>query len=457
MRYRVLTYLYVLCLPLYSFSIFLDRDFLSLWVSLLIGFLLFWDACLGRPMRFHRSLKWLLLTMVIFAISSAVTVSSPDPGFSPIAKVWAQVARLAYCSYIFVIFQNVISSNDTLTRVMQFQIAFGNMASVWGICQVVMANVLGGGSFLFPPITNLTFQSHESGYISNGRYLIRATACFPEPSWFGYFLVGNTMLIIAKGLSSEEKDKVKKNTVSLILHLVGILTTMSMGAFIVLAVSVLLMLLYHRGRQTLRAVFGRILPVTAIVTLLILVSPLRSKVNILLEGRFEELAGVNWSASQQNMTSTTDRLDAARIALDLFVEHPLLGVGAGNYGYWYNKLGGWEAWNATPAGVQFTLLAEVGILGLAAFSTFIAVAMKTPRECLTKDPHTRAYFWSAVSLLIFWFGLTDWYDAVFWFQLTALVVSRSLWSETQPHASRRAVRGVSKVPAPAVAQPEAAR
>jgi hypothetical protein len=79
--------------------------------------------------------------------------------------------------------------------------------------------------------------------------------------------------------------------------------------------------------------------------------------------------------SSTRLTSTGgQRYDIWRIALDDFVDHPIAGVGAGNYSFSYYRHRHTDRNLSDPHGIPFQLLGDTGIVGFALFAAFL-VAM----------------------------------------------------------------------------------
>ncbi len=80
------------------------------------------------------------------------------------------------------------------------------------------------------------------------------------------------------------------------------------------------------------------------------------------------------STGSTRLLSTTpeERFDYARVALRLFVQQPVLGVGAGNFGRRYDQLRRYEKHSLYPHDVALRALSETGILG---FGLLVAVVV----------------------------------------------------------------------------------
>ena len=120
--------------------------------------------------------------------------------------------------------------------------------------------------------------------------------------------------------------------------------------------------------------------------------------------------------------SVNQRVDGAISALRMLRDHPLCGIGIGNFepffDDYYQKNPESLRIYTVPDNVLFMILAETGILGLLTFLIFVALVV---RACLlalkaTKtDAYWNRYVW-AVCVAILGFGVNCLaYDGMFWF------------------------------------------
>lgn len=135
--------------------------------------------------------------------------------------------------------------------------------------------------------------------------------------------------------------------------LIGLVGTQSRGATLALSASMLYYLLFISKRKLL-----------GVVTLLVVAlgvwafSP---------QGYFERMETIS---TYEEDTSATGRLRAWGHAVDMAIDHPILGVGAGSfnsaYGRYYRTEGDPQRWISTHS-VYFKVLAEYGFTGIIIF------------------------------------------------------------------------------------------
>jgi O-antigen ligase len=169
------------------------------------------------------------------------------------------------------------------------------------------------------------------------------------------------------------------------LFLYIILNTYSRGAYLVLAVDAVLMLfLFRKYFNPMILIAG--------VTILILVIPL---VPATYRERFTSLFVVTTENGIYEDTSLRGRSSEMLTGLAMFVEHPILGVGAGNYPAEYQRYAQiigieFRAEERDPHSLYVQLLAETGILGTIAFLVmiyFLFDALNKACRALEQSPH----------------------------------------------------------------------
>jgi len=120
--------------------------------------------------------------------------------------------------------------------------------------------------------------------------------------------------------------------------------------------------------------------------------------------------------------SVNQRVDGGLSALRMMRDHPVFGIGIGNFeaifDEYYRKNPETLRIYKVPDNVLFTILAETGILGLLAFLVFVATVVRASLRALraTKtDRYWNSYVW-AVCVAIVGFGVNCLaYDGMFWF------------------------------------------
>jgi O-antigen ligase len=108
----------------------------------------------------------------------------------------------------------------------------------------------------------------------------------------------------------------------------------------------------------------------------------------------------------------SNRYDFYRVALDEFVAHPLLGIGADNFQQQYLQHGRSEETPRYPHSVEIRTLVQSGLLGtLIALVGLGAALLAVARTLRTADPLARAVAAAAVAGFAYWVvgGSFDWF------------------------------------------------
>jgi O-antigen ligase len=108
----------------------------------------------------------------------------------------------------------------------------------------------------------------------------------------------------------------------------------------------------------------------------------------------------------------SNRYDFYRVALDVFADHPIAGVGADNFFQDYLERGESNETPRNPHNLALRTLAQTGIVGtlllLTAFAAALAAAWRAMRGA---DPLAAAVAGGAVLAVLYWVvhGMTDWF------------------------------------------------
>jgi tetratricopeptide (TPR) repeat protein len=108
----------------------------------------------------------------------------------------------------------------------------------------------------------------------------------------------------------------------------------------------------------------------------------------------------------------SNRYDFYRVALDLFADHPITGVGADNFFQDYLQRGHSDETPRNPHNLALRTLAQTGIVGtlllLTAFAAALAAGWRAMRGA---DPLAAAVAGGAVLAFLYWVvhGMTDWF------------------------------------------------
>jgi O-antigen ligase len=183
-----------------------------------------------------------------------------------------------------------------------------------------------------------------------------------DPNLWGQVLVAVSVLVMFRII--HEKNALVKLACVLMLGLILyiILNTYSRGAYLVVAINMLLILLLYRKRINPIVIFAGL-------TIVILLWPF---IPVTFRDRFTSLFLVTEQNGVYQDTSLRGRSSEMLTGLAMFSEHPILGVGAANYNNNYQRYAQligieFRAEARDPHSLYIQVLAETGILGLVAF------------------------------------------------------------------------------------------
>jgi O-antigen ligase len=152
----------------------------------------------------------------------------------------------------------------------------------------------------------------------------------------------------------------------------AILLSLSRGALVGLGAGFVLFLLTHRRRWQLTLAAGAV--ATAGVVLVIQSNP----------QRFQRALTLKQHIAHENVTT---RFQAWGAAGRLMADHPLLGVGPGNFQFYFNKLTGQPVGGLTLTVAHNALLdvgAELGVIAMCLLALYLVLAFVRLTECLQR-------------------------------------------------------------------------
>ncbi|MBI4301470.1 MAG: O-antigen ligase family protein, partial [Chloroflexi bacterium] len=213
-------------------------------------------------------------------------------------------------------------------------------------------------------------------FILGGRFM-RAHGTFGQPNPYAGYL--GLSLALGGGILVATLSKRRSRSIiiimafSLAVLLLAVLLSLSRGAWLAISLAFIIILLIHNRQLLLGLLFGGL-----VVTLLLAVGldealpvPVIARLSLLKDyfGWFD-VRGV--FATSQNW-AIVERMAYWQAAAEMFRDHPLLGVGIGNFGYFYPQyaLPDWDIPAIHAHNYYLNLLAEVGVVGLAAYLGFL--------------------------------------------------------------------------------------
>ena len=263
------------------------------------------------------------------------------------------------------------------------------------------------------------------------------------PNLWAQVLVAMSTLVVFRIV--HEKQAIKKFAAVLMLgiFLYIVLNTYSRGAYLVLAIDALLILFMFQRRFN---------PIVLIVGALILVLVIPF-LPATYRDRFTSLFVVTTDNGIYEDTSLRGRSSEMLTGLTMFAEHPILGVGAGNYKPNYQRYAQligieFRAEARDPHSLYVQLLAETGILGTAAFLArvyFRFDALNKACRAIERSPHLAdwlpwisAYRFAILSYLLTSIFLHNAYIRYLWLlmamALAGVQITYNLLTNVERHA-----------------------
>ncbi len=196
--------------------------------------------------------------------------------------------------------------------------------------------------------------------------ITRSASIFSEPSYFGRFLVGSLALSLGAALHKPGLFG-SKPLLSLMIAIQGaaLVLSSSMGAWYVLGQLTLVMFFVERKVARRRLVTWLVVLAIIAVTALTGIEtisgfPIRSTITDRVTGIAQYFRGDTTQLIEGE--SLLQRIDTSRIALDVWKDHPVIGVGTGSYTLISYQYGEWNPWGFSANSLVNTL-AETGTVG----------------------------------------------------------------------------------------------
>lgn len=169
------------------------------------------------------------------------------------------------------------------------------------------------------------------------------------------------------------------------------------------------------GKRVRAAEIGAVALVLAAAGTLVLVHS--GRVTHFVREEVRALNGEKPGSGSTRFTKTTlyERPDYWRVSLDLFSEHPVAGVGAGNFGRRYTALRHEPKYSRYAHDIWLRVLAEGGVVGIALLLAFLLVAFgSTLRPLRRLDRNRRAATVACLAVAAYFFvhASFDWLEEI---------------------------------------------
>jgi O-antigen ligase len=349
------TFLLVLSLPLTVLSYYVGFT-LKLWMLLLVIAAGFWvvEIMLRRKSIQRTLLNQLLILLLIaniISVCNAVNVIRS-------VRIIIQYAMLSMLA-VYVI--NDIDSKAKIRSVIKMILVSGMCISVFGIVQW-LGNMYGYDVRLpfesyLRYSDDMTSALHVWAVNVGGKMVPRIRGPFPDPNVMGGFILSFLPLLVSLTMYRIVKGKTRAVFVmASILTVVALLGTVSRTAIMGMILGVGLVLFYWR-KMLLSQKMVRVLFIAGIVFVFAV---------IVIPGELSKVAHPYVFVERiaqtfdPNDTSTVTHRQLAILAVKMWFEHPIIGVGVGNYGAYYSP---GSQGNGSSHTALLTFFAETGIIG----------------------------------------------------------------------------------------------
>ncbi len=195
-----------------------------------------------------------------------------------------------------------------------------------------------------------------------------------DPNFYGQMLLFVVPLAVDRLRNDKENLWRLIAACALVVTLLSIAFTFSRGTFLGAGIVLLLMLVKDPPRP---AVTGAILAL-AVIALVVLMPQYLGRMYTLISTIFH----ISNDSSSLQDTAIEGRLGEMRVALEIFLDHPLLGVGLGNYEHYYQQYS--LQFGIPQRGVDraahslyLELAAERGLFGLGVYLALIWYIFRT--------------------------------------------------------------------------------
>jgi len=411
-----LVYSYVVVNPFFVFSILFSRDFASFWIIVTLFLFVFVETIRkGGKVLFDRTVFYLFLMFAAYAIGTIVILFQ-EPSFTwagrtPLDRAIGIDIRLGYVLLAYYVFVYVLCEGDetVFRRLLQIQFIVGVLIGLFGILQFISYLVFGSTALIGIESTNEAFQTRGNFSMIGGERVFRSSSIFSEPSYFGFYLVP---LLVKSVLSWVRGYVVFSRPIDLFILgtlSIALAANFSLTAFLSLALVLVIYAARNLNQNPATAIWT--VTIGALMGIFVLLSPFGDAVVTRLVKVFE-----------LGDLSAIDRLVRAYSGLIVFLEHPLFGVGPGGFAFFYPKIGFLidHKLMHSPLNIWFTILTDVGVVGIVPFMLFLGRVFNKGRHMLGKTWVAEVYFWSILSYLVLLTTVDFWFLDIFWFELAVL-------------------------------------
>ncbi len=219
-------------------------------------------------------------------------------------------------------------------------------------------------------------------YLQWDKHLYRLFSTFFDPNFAGAFFVLFTIYVLGYLLVEKNNNKKILFSIITIFSTIAIVLTYSRSALLMLIASIITFLILTKKSKY-------ILYFIIILFIALVLSP-----------KSFQTEGTNLFRSYSSM----ERVKSARIASDIFIKNPIIGVGFNTYRYAQNKYGylSGDKWEVTHSGSGtdnsfLFILATTGLIGFVVYINLLSKILKLQFRKIDKSSFVKSR-WAVVSI-----------------------------------------------------------
>lgn len=315
---------------------------------------------LGDRIPVAPASPWVLAFVAATFISTIAFIELPG---EHVTEFWKSEVQLIYGVLLFYSISRLKPKSKHVLWILKAMLIVSVGVALFGIYQLPARYFGWPGGWVRLTNPSLSGAFQVQALLKD---ITRAASIFSEPSNFGRFLVGSLALSLGAALHKPGLFG-SKPLLWLIITIQGaaLVLSSSMGAWYILAQLTLVMFFIEskvaRGRLLIWLAVLAIIAVTALTGIETLSGlPIRSTITDRVTGIVQYFRGDTTQFIEGE--SLLQRIDTNRIALEVWKDHPVIGVGTGSYTLISYQYGEWNPFGFSANSLVNTL-AEMGIVG----------------------------------------------------------------------------------------------
>jgi hypothetical protein len=376
--------LLIVLIPLQAFAV-IEAGFtippIYLFLVVMIAGFLFRGARPDTTVPGGKTLLFYLCIAVIATVLAALWLKLPSVQFDGWMRFRASSLRsplqLALTIFHFLPFFLIVSavrSSEAADSLMRIHLLVGFCLISLGIFQMlafVTDFPLKDLTWSFDVVKDSSIYGYGKTHVYDARVASFGTrTTFIETRFFADYLLSVVPISLAIWVSGSGDARKRmgfaSGPVAVLLGIIVLFFTMSRSAWVIMVISFLVMSVWLSPRLLFKQI-----PIAAVV--LIIVAGLFMKI-----GFFNESVGSLSSIITERLDTyhlvTDPRVTYLIVLFETFMEHPILGVGAGNFSYFASAMLGADVL-ISAHGVPWAALAEFGIVGFALLMTTFGIVI----------------------------------------------------------------------------------